>query len=81
MQREIDHHFFRNLRIKKTSGNGYQILSGFTKLIVHHASIAKHTQSVLVSNVLNVAEKNDVECKVHKDNSSYKRKASAISKK
>ena len=57
VQGEIPHHFFRNLRLKKTSGDGYQIFCELKKIIVQHAIMENKIQSVLGSGVLNVAER------------------------
>ena len=70
VQRERDHHFFRNLRVKKTSGSGYQICREFTKT---HCSTCKHGKANAKCAGKWCAKccrkQDDVECKVHKDNS------------
>ena len=82
VQRERDHHFSRNFRIIKTSGSGYQICREFTK---NQCSTCKHGKSNSKCSGKSCykcfIKQDDVDCKVHKDNSSHKREAAAISKK
>ena len=80
VQRERYHQFSRNLRVKK-SGSGYIICHKFTE---SHSSTCKHSKGNAKCSEKWCSKcfrkQDDFECKVHKDNSSHKRKAAKNSK-
>ena len=53
---DIDHHLFRNLRVKKQVIVATKFSVNLQKLIFQHASMANQMQSLIWSGVLNVAE-------------------------
>ena len=56
VQRDRDHHFLRDFRVKKKVIVATKFAVNVQKHICQHASMAKQMQSVLGSGVLNVAE-------------------------